>query len=212
MHKIDYQKYMNRDLWVLWEGIHIILEREPNLSEFVQPEYSRYKDSLFWNKFDEIAELARGSIERHILKVELDPPNYLYCEIIPSIFLSWAQTKKLNIPKEMMLLLMKTNFKENISPIPIEHSSQIINHLDKPSNNCHAKTEFILKALEDIASSLSMEINREILWEPRSSHSSLACNKSRRTRPENRRILLPSKTQIAESGHSGCEETKFSSR
>ena len=63
-----------------------------------------------------------------------------------------------------MLLLMKTSFKENISPITIEHSSQLIDHLDKPSNNCHAKTEFILKALEDIASSLSMEINREILW------------------------------------------------
>ena len=88
MQQIDFQKYMKQDLWVLWKAIYILLGRKPNLSEFVQNEISRYKEPSFWNEFDEIAELARGSIERRILKVELDPPNYLYCEVIPLTFLT----------------------------------------------------------------------------------------------------------------------------
>lgn len=111
MNKIDVSKWIKKDLWVLWEGIFLLLEVEPDKSRFLRNEQDRYGAPRFWNKFDEIADMAKASIDRDLLSVFSCPPNFLFCEVIPSIFLEWAQKKEL-LNDQLNSIFQKRNEQE----------------------------------------------------------------------------------------------------
>lgn len=130
MNKIDISKWIKKDLWVLWEGIFLLLGAEPDRSRFLKKEQDRYGSPKFWNKFDEIAGIAKASIDRNLLSVFSWPPNFLFCEIIPSVFLEWAQNKEL-LHDQLELIFQKRNEQE--------HSIQQNSHHDQSTEDKNGK-------------------------------------------------------------------------
>jgi hypothetical protein len=101
---VDYDKWRKMELWELWQCVYLLLNREPNLSEFLDRQ-DFYYGSEFWNKFDEISKMAEASIKRGTLKTYSHYPNIVYVELIPGEFLSWAKSKGFEIPEPLIDLL-----------------------------------------------------------------------------------------------------------
>lgn len=126
----DYTQWQKIDLWEIQEAICLILGKEPKAHMFLYEKESR-DHSPFWKKFEAIEKMTEASIICGKLETYTRPPNFLYCRVIPSIFLRWAQRKNLEIPSDLMDLipeekkqeLPSINHEDNIpqlSEIPIE--------------------------------------------------------------------------------------------
>ena len=105
----NYDKWLKLDLWKIWEGISILLGREPDQLHFLEREQAKYTDGEFWQAFNEIATMAERSISAGTLKVSFSPPNYLFRRLSPIVFLKWTINKQIKIPEPLMNLLCKTS-------------------------------------------------------------------------------------------------------
>ncbi|AOU26017.1 TPA: hypothetical protein P5J75_001958 [Legionella pneumophila] len=159
MNKIDINKWIKKDLWVLWEGIFLLLGVEPDRSRFLRNEQDRYGAPGFWNKFDEIADIAKASINRNLLRVFSRPPNLLFCEIIPSTFLEWAQKKEL-LNDQLESIFQRRNEYEHSIEQDAHHVEVSGNEIEKklrPSQKAKIACQAIARVLWDSHPTMTIE-------------------------------------------------------
>lgn len=104
---ISYDHWKKKELWELYVCIYLILGHEPNWTELRKrrESYVNYGDCNFWNKFNEIKEIAETSIIIRTLEVSIHTPEILFCKLIPSVFLAWAKSKGFEIPEPFLEFL-----------------------------------------------------------------------------------------------------------
>ena len=104
---INYDKWQKMELFELWEGIYLLLNKEPNWPELrkKRESYGDYGNSNFWNKFKEIKDIAKASIECYTLEAHTYDPDILYCKLIPRTFFCWAQNKGFKVPEPLIGIL-----------------------------------------------------------------------------------------------------------
>jgi len=113
MNQINVDKWAKKDLWTLWEGIFLLLGKEPNLSILLSIVENKYNNSEFSIKFNNLSEIIEASIRRKLLKVYKREINLLFNHVIPSIFLEWAQEKNL-LNDQLNSILLERNQHEMI--------------------------------------------------------------------------------------------------
>lgn len=102
-HSIDRNKWPKMELLKLWQGIYLLLNKEPDELDLRKKRgsYGNYGDVHFWSKFKEIKDMAEASIKRYTLDVYIYDSDFLYCELTPKTFFLWAESKGFIVPESL---------------------------------------------------------------------------------------------------------------
>jgi len=112
MNQINISKWVKKDLWTIWEGIFLLLGKEPNLSSFFMCQNNEVLRSELPIIFYELAEIVKSAIHLKLLKIHRRAPNFFFNQINPIIFLEWSQTKIILNEQLNTILLQRNEIKE----------------------------------------------------------------------------------------------------